>query len=148
MILQDKYAVITGVRKGIGRATAELLLSKGCRVIGLGRNRPNIEHEDFYFFEIDVTDYKALQVVFDQINSTVSSEIDVLINNAGVGIFKRLVDMEPNEWQQMMDVNVTGIFNVTKMVLPSMLAQENGHIINIASIAGLQGVPEGGSLFN
>ena len=143
MILQDKYAVITGVSKGIGRATTELLLDKGCRVIGLGRTRPEIEHNDFHFFEADVTKYDELIEVFNKISSTVSSEIDILINNAGMGIFKRFIDLEPSEWQQMMDVNVSGIFNVTKMVLPSMLAQQSGHIINIASIAGLQGIPEG-----
>lgn len=140
MELNYKNAVITGVSKGIGKATAEALLAKGAKVFGLGRNN-SIAHPNFVFIQCDVRNSNEVHEAFEQIKAQ-SSEIAVLINNAGLGYFGLLEEMPSEQITEMMETNVNGTIYCCREVLPVMKIQQYGHIINIASTAALEGMPQ------
>ncbi|MER2998754.1 SDR family oxidoreductase [Pontibacter populi] len=142
MDLQGKIAVVTGVSKGIGLSTVEALLEKGAIVAGWGRTKPALEHQDFHFFECDVRYPDSVQNAFDQTLSRLGVHIAVLVNNAGLGIAGKLDEQSIDDWQTMFETNVNGVFYCTRLVLPEMKEQGEGHIINISSIAGTTGIEE------
>jgi NADP-dependent 3-hydroxy acid dehydrogenase YdfG len=142
MELQGKIAVVTGVSKGIGLATVEALLEKGAIVAGWGRNEPELKHQNFHFFECNVRYPDSVQNAFDQTISRLGVHIAVLVNNAGLGISGKLDEQSIADWHTMFETNVNGIFYCTRLVLPEMKEQEEGHIINISSIAGTTGIEE------
>lgn len=138
--VKGKLAVITGVSKGIGRATVQSMLDAGMKVAGWGRTNNDIEHENYRFFKTDVSKtgevgdaYRATKQHFDQ-------TIEVLVNNAGLGYQAPIHQMNPEEWHQMFDVNVHGIFYCTRLVIDEMKRNGFGHIFNISSIAGTTGI--------
>lgn len=140
MELKGKTAVITGTSKGIGEALCNQLLDKGCNVFGLGRNEGNINHPQFQFLKCDIQNSSEVTEAFAYIYSK-SSEIHILVNNAGLGYFGYLEDMPEHEWNEMFQTNVNGVFYCCKSVLPQMKKSSFGHIINIASTAALEGMP-------
>ncbi|UOQ51032.1 SDR family oxidoreductase [Hymenobacter cellulosivorans] len=141
MDLTGKIAILTGVSKGIGRATAEALLAKGAIVAGWGRTAPEgLQHERFQFFECDVRDEVAVQEAYVNTRRELGAEIHVLVNNAGLGISGEVDGFSSDDWKLMFDTNVHGMFFCTKAVLPQMKQQQLGHIINISSIAGTTGI--------
>ncbi|TGE29085.1 SDR family oxidoreductase [Hymenobacter metallicola] len=141
MDLTGKIAILTGVSKGIGRATAEALLAKGALVAGWGRSAPEgLQHERFQFFECDVRDEVAVQEAYVNTRRELGEEIHVLVNNAGLGIAGEVDGFSTDDWKLMFDTNVHGLFHCTKAVLPQMKQQQLGHIINISSIAGTTGI--------
>ncbi|AKQ45743.1 short-chain dehydrogenase [Rufibacter radiotolerans] len=140
MELEGKVVVITGASSGIGLAAAKLLLEQGATVVSWSRSRPKISHPDFYFFECDVRHEQSVWTAFEQTVERLRQNISVLINNAGLGIQGAMDTMSPKDWLTMMDTNVNGIFYCTRLVLPQMKKQMEGHIINISSIAGLTGI--------
>ncbi len=121
--LAGKVVVITGGTKGIGAATAELLSKKGATVISLSRTSET---------KVDVTNYssceKAIKTILEQ-----HGHIDVVINNAGVFLSKSISDTTAKEFEQLMAVNVFGVFNVSKAVIEHMKSKKHGLIINIGS---------------
>ncbi|GAB3291196.1 SDR family oxidoreductase [Hymenobacter tenuis] len=140
MDLSGKVAIITGVSKGIGRATAEALLARGAVVAGWGRTAPEgLQHERFQFFECDIRNEVAVQEAFTNTQRELGPEIHVLVNNAGIGNFGPIDGFSSEEWHAMFDTNVHGLFYCTKAVLPQMKKQREGHIINVASLAGTAG---------
>ncbi|MSQ78303.1 MAG: SDR family oxidoreductase [Flavobacteriaceae bacterium] len=141
MILQNKTAIITGVSKGIGHTLAKMLLEKGCKVAGLGMNKPDFSEDRFQFFKTDVRNHDQVK---QSIEATLSwaGKIDILVNNAGLGYFGFLEDLPIEHWQEMMEVNVNGMFYACKYVLPHLKENQHGHIINIASTAALEGMPQ------
>ncbi|GAB3225357.1 SDR family NAD(P)-dependent oxidoreductase [Hymenobacter seoulensis] len=140
MDLSGKVAIITGVSKGIGRATAEALLARGAVVAGWGRTAPEgLQHERFQFFECDIRNEVAVQEAFTNTQRELGPEIHVLVNNAGIGNFGPIDGFSSEEWHAMFDTNVHGLFYCTKAVLPQMKKQRAGHIINVASLAGTAG---------
>ncbi len=141
MELTDKIAVVTGVSKGIGKATVEALLSEGCIVAGWGRTAPEIQHMNFYFIETDVRNFDSVQAAYDQTVSQLGEDIAILVNNAGLGYEAMFEDIDPKHWHAMFETNVDGIFYTSKLVIPQMKKNDEGHIINISSIAGTTGVP-------
>lgn len=141
MDLNNKVAVVTGASKGIGLALVELLLEAGCSVVGISRKAPDLVHEKFHFLEADVRDEKRIEDVFVEIKNRIG-DIDILINNAGLGFFKLMEDLSTEEWNQMMETNVNAIFYTTKQILKDWKKKNSGHIINISSVAGLTGIPE------
>lgn len=141
MNLNGKVAVITGVSKGIGYATTKALLEKGATVYGLGRNNNDLIHANYHFISCDVRNFRSVEVAFHQILLT-HNAIDILLNNAGLGYFGNLEEMEVDIWHEMFETNVNGIFYCCKMALPGMKKQQYGHIINIASTAALEGMPQ------
>ncbi|MCX2739087.1 SDR family oxidoreductase [Pontibacter anaerobius] len=142
MNLEGKIAVVTGVSKGIGLATVKSLLEKGAIVAGWGRNAPDLQHENFHYFECDVRYSESVQTAFDQTIAHLGTHVQVLINNAGLGLSGLLEDMSLDDWHQMFETNVNGIFYCTRLVLPGMKELEEGHIINISSIAGTTGIEQ------
>ncbi len=145
MDLQNKTAIITGVSKGIGKALVLQLLGKGCRVAGLGQTQPDYTHPNFLFVKTDVRDYANFEASVNQVQQHFGKELHILVNNAGLGYFAFLEDTTIEQWKEMYDTNVNGTFYGCKLVLPQMKAQEYGHIINIASVAGLEGYPQVGA---
>ena len=141
MNLAGKIAVITGVSKGIGLAVANALLQKQCIVYGLGRSNADINHPDFHFIRTDVRHAEEVRNAIKQITSE-QPRIDILINNAGLGYFGFLDDISDEQWHEMFETNVDGMFYCCKAVLPHMKKNQYGHIINIASTAALEGMPQ------
>lgn len=140
MNLTGKIAVITGVSKGIGYHTALQLLDKNCIVFGLGRNN-QIKHKNYTFISCDIRKHQEVELAFSQIIQQHSS-IHILINNAGLGYFGFLEDMPYEQWNELFETNVNGMFYCCKQVLPIMKQQQLGHIVNLASTAALEGMAQ------
>jgi short-subunit dehydrogenase len=141
MELKNKIAVVTGVSKGIGLELVKKLLEEGAKVYGLGRNN-SLQHPNFTFIPTDVRKIEEVNAAFDQILDQNNHQVHVLVNNAGLGYFGYLEDMPVEQWHEMFDTNVNGIFYCTRRVLEPMKKQELGHIVNISSIAGLEAYPQ------
>lgn len=144
MQLEGKKAIITGISKGIGKSLALGLLEKGVSVAGLGMTQPDYEHENLQFIQCDVRDFSALEKAFQDVLSAWNNEVHILINNAGLGYFGKLEDISMSQFDEMMQVNVNGVFYACKLALPVMKNQKYGHIITISSVAGIEAYPEVG----
>ncbi|WP_324671104.1 SDR family oxidoreductase [Hymenobacter sp. GOD-10R] len=142
MDLTGKIAIVTGVSKGIGRSVAEALLAKGAIVAGWGRSAPDgLTHERFQFFECDIRNEVSVQEAYVDTQREVGAEVRILVNNAGIGNMGPVDGFSSDDWHAMFDTNVHGVFYCTKVVLPQMKKQGEGHIINVASLAGTAGSP-------
>ncbi len=148
--LVGKVALITGGNAGIGEAIAKCFVQEGASVVITGRRRDEL---DRVVKEIErskgkvlavagtVTDETHVQAAMAQTVRTFG-RLDVLVNNAGIGDFgKRIHEMDDTTWAQVLDVNVTGVFRMTRAAVPVMLKGGRGSIINISSIASLVGIP-------
>ena len=148
--VKDKVAIITGATSGIGRATAVLFVKEGAKVVFAGRREANgkaLEKElkglggDAVFVRTDVTDGddldRLVQTAIDRFG-----RIDILVNNAGISTEFAFTDMdEERDFDNIFDVNVKSCFILCKKVLPHMLKQQSGAIVNTSSIGGEVGVP-------
>lgn len=141
MDLNGKTAVITGVSKGIGAALCAQLLENGCRVYGLGRNDSGIQHPQFTFIRTDVRLMAEVNAAFSRITEESNGNLDILINNAGLGYFGNVEDLAPEQWDEIFQTNVNGMFYCCRLAVPVMKKAGSGHIINIASTAALEGMP-------
>ncbi len=142
MELNNKVAVVTGVSKGIGLALCQLLSEAGVKVYGMGRTQ-NLEAKlpNFEFITCDVRNNAAVSAAFSHILKK-ENTIHILVNNAGLGYFGNLEDISLEHWNEMMETNVTGIFHCCKQAIPVMKQNGIGHIVNIASTAALEGMPQ------
>ena len=145
MELQNKVAIITGISKGIGKATAQMLLDHGCKVAGLGMTQPDYEDPNLLFIPCDVRRWDEVSSAFQKVKVHFGEQIHILINNAGLGYFGFLEETPLEQWHEMFDTNVNGMFYCCKLALPPMKKQQYGHIINIASTAALEGMPQVGA---
>ena len=147
----SKIALVTGATSGIGKATAQILAKNNYKIILCGRREDrllDLKNElsaftDVYTLSFDVRDKKA---VFESINSVPEefSKIDVLINNAGNAHgLDSIQNGDLDDWDAMIDINVKGLLYVSKAIIPKMIEQKSGHIINIGSIAGKEVYPNG-----
>jgi 3-oxoacyl-[acyl-carrier protein] reductase len=152
MELQNRSALITGAGKGIGKATAIALAKEGVNLGLVARSSADLESlQSFLTSSYGIKVYIATADVsnkteVDQAVSTLTERlgsIDILINNAGTAQFGTVVDMEPEQWERIIQVNLMGTYYVTRAVLPTMLQQSSGSIINIASTAGERGFATG-----
>jgi short-subunit dehydrogenase len=137
MELLNKTAIVTGANKGIGLECVKQLLAEGARVYGICRTSCSTVHPNFICLKCDVGNLEEVNKVMDEILA--KQQVDILINNAGLGYFGFCDDLDPAKWQEMFSTNVNGIFYFTRRVLPGMKQSGSGHIINIASTAGLEG---------
>ena len=144
-----KTAFVTGASSGFGRAICRTLVAKGYRVIGGARRLDKLqalEHElgdNFIPLALDVTDGQSISTAVAQINEAASS-INVLVNNAGLALgIERAQACSAENWQRMIDTNITGLAMVTHAVLPQMVEADSGMIINMGSIAGTYPYPGG-----
>ena len=142
MDLKNKVAVVTGVNKGIGRALTEQLLNKGAIVAGWGMNKPDIDNHNMHFFKADVRDTALVEAAYNQTKVTLGDEIHILINNAGLGYFGYFEEMPPEQFREIFEINVFGIYNTCRHVIPIMKKQQFGHIVNISSTAGQEGMAQ------
>lgn len=152
MHLTNKTALITGAGKGIGRAIAIALAKEGVNLALVSRTTSDLESlasslKKQYDVRVSIATADVTQAT--EVNAAVSKltaelgSIDILINNAGVAQFGTLVDMDPEQWKNIIDINLMGTYNVTRAVLPAMIAQNSGDIINVASTAGERGFATG-----
>lgn len=140
MELKNKVAVVTGVSKGIGFELVKLLLEKEVIVAGWGRTKPELVHPNFHFFTCDVAQEESVENAFQETTQKLGSDIRILVNNAGFGVAGPTEMFSTADWKAMFDTNVHGIFYTTKRLIPGMKKADEGHILNVASIAGLNGV--------
>lgn len=141
--LHGKVALVTGANRGIGLAISKKFLEAGAYVALTGRRIDRLKvlgnaTERAIAVQLDVTDQKesltAIQEVFQHFG-----RIDILVNNAGINTIMRFVDLDIETWDNIFKVNVYGVFLVTKAIVPLMIRQGGGKIINIASQAGKAG---------
>jgi len=140
-----KTAIITGASSGIGKATAHALVQEGFAVILAARSLDKLTALQS---ELEAGGHKAIALQADVTKGDDMKEvakaaldaygrIDVLVNNAGIMPLSFLKNLHENEWEQTIDVNVKGVMNSIAAVLPAMMEQKDGHIVNISSIAGI-----------
>lgn len=148
MHLSSKNAIVTGASSGIGSKFSQDLIAKGATVYGLARSEDklkNIQSElgDLFIpVVIDITDHEAIKKWID-LTFEDDKLPDILINNAGLGLFGDVDELPLEDWQTMIDTNLSGVFYMTSQVVPLMKRNEKVcHIINIASIAGKIGNPQ------
>lgn len=148
--LKNKLVLITGATSGIGRACAELFAGDGAHLILSGRRMGRLEElkskleethgSDITVAVFDVRDRPACR---DFVNS-LDKPVDVLINNAELAVGKDPVDRgEFDDWDRIIDTNVKGLLNMTRLIAPLMKEKNSGHIINVGSIAGHEAYPGG-----
>lgn len=140
MLLDNKNAIVTGASQGIGKAIASALLNEGARVAGWNRSKPSLTHDRFHSIPADVSDWASVQHAFGETLDILDGKIDILVNNSGIAYSGEFETLPIEKWQQMFRVNVDGIFYCSRLVIPVMKKQGRGHIVNISSIAGLNGV--------
>ena len=138
MRLKDKIAVVTGGARGLGQAISERFAKEGARVIALDMGASTYEADQVEFRLLDVTDREACKAMFDSIVKDYG-RIDILVNNAGITRDAMTRKMTDDQWDQVIDVNLTGVFNLTRFVGPHMEAMGGGSIINISSVVGVFG---------
>jgi NADP-dependent 3-hydroxy acid dehydrogenase YdfG len=138
MDLKNKVAIVTGANKGIGLSCAMQLLDQGAIVYGICRSGCNVVHPNYTCLKANVGNLEEANAVLDVILKK-HTTVSILINNAGLGYFDHCEDLDTAKWAEMFATNVNAIFYFTRRVLPGMKAGGEGHIINIASTAGLEG---------
>jgi NADP-dependent 3-hydroxy acid dehydrogenase YdfG len=147
--LTDAVAIVTGASSGIGEATAHRLAQEGTAVALAARREERLEalREDIeagggtaIVCPTDVTDREQVQALADA-TLDAFGRIDVLVNNAGIMPLSLMENLHEDEWEQMVDVNVKGVLHAIGAVLPTLLEQEGGHVVNISSVAGRRTFP-------
>ncbi|MAO63879.1 MAG: NAD-binding protein [Balneola sp.] len=147
MNLDSKIAIVTGASKGIGAEFSRMLVHNGTEVYGLARSKDKLNElqaelgDAFHPVVMDITKPEALEKWVSKTFGR-NHQPDILINNAGVMYSDNVDDLSLDEWHNMINVNLNGVFYLTRLIVPVMKENENVcHIINIASIAGLLGNP-------
>ncbi|MBL7977866.1 MAG: SDR family oxidoreductase [Bacteroidetes Order II. Incertae sedis bacterium] len=152
MNIQNRYAIVTGASRGLGAAISDVLAAAGTTVFGLGRNEEDLMRlkekigDSFRPIVCDVRSSESVKGAMEQVFLQSGDQIDILINNAGLGKFGAIEQMTDEDWEVQVDTNLKGVFLCTRAVVPHMKRQNaqtgfGGHIINIASVAGLVGNP-------
>ncbi|MBA2943713.1 3-ketoacyl-ACP reductase [Paenibacillus sp. CGMCC 1.16610] len=152
MSLHNQTAIITGAGKGIGKAAAITLAKEGVHLGLVARSHADLESlqqelTSTYGIKVSIATadiskrteaVRAVELLIEELGS-----LDILLNNAGTAQFGKLVDMDPDQWEQIIQTNLMGTYHVTRAALPTMLSQNGGSIINIASTAGERGFATG-----
>lgn len=145
--LQNRVAIITGGTAGIGAATAILFAKEGAKVVVWGRSEKRgeefVRHAaeqgvEIVYDKVDTSDFEAIKVATKKVFDTYG-KIDILINNAGITRDSTMKKMTVEQWQEVINVNLSGVFYCTKAVSEYMLAAGYGRIVNASSVVGLYG---------
>ena len=147
MNLEEKVAIVTGSSKGIGRAIAIELARSGAKVVVSGRNQERVEQvrneikkENTEVIAV-VADVSKMDDAVNLVNKTLEKweRVDILVNNAGINRDNLIMRMAQEDWEDVININLTGTFNCIKSVTRQMMKQRSGNIINITSVVGLMG---------
>jgi NADP-dependent 3-hydroxy acid dehydrogenase YdfG len=151
-MIDKKVALVTGANRGIGQAIALKFAREGMAVALTGRNESLLEkvsdeirttggHEPL-IIPAELQDVSQISAIPQQVVKE-WGRIDILVNNAGLGYLKPFLEIKPEEFQEMLDVNLRAVFLLTQQVLPHMISRRTGNIVNIASLAGKNGFKMG-----
>ncbi|MEI2265002.1 3-oxoacyl-ACP reductase FabG [Erwinia sp. CGal63] len=144
MNFEGKIALVTGASRGIGRAIAEKLVEGGAKVIGTATSESGAEAISAYLgsngkgLALNVTDSASIDEVLATIRAEFG-EVDILVNNAGITRDNLLMRMKDDEWQDILDTNLTSVFRLSKAVMRAMMKKRVGRIITIGSVVGTMG---------
>jgi len=138
MRLKDKVAIVTGAARGLGQAMAELFANEGAWVIAADMEPLTYSHPRVEGFILNVTNGEGCKSFFDEVVRK-HGKIDILINNAGITRDAMTRKMTDEQWDLVIDVNLKGVFNLTRHVGPFMQVNGGGSIINISSVVGVFG---------
>jgi 3-hydroxy acid dehydrogenase/malonic semialdehyde reductase len=151
--LRDKLVFITGASSGIGKACAESFANAGAKLLLAARRIERLKkfaEELRIKYEVDVKTIKLDVRNYEEVKESLNKleddwkKIDILINNAGLSRgLDKIYEGKPENWDEMIDTNIKGLLYVTRTVLPDMVERDNGHIINIGSLAGHDVYPGG-----
>ena len=141
---ENKVVIVTGAGTGIGRAIVADFVREGAKVALIGRRLDKLQEastalppEQVQMYSCDVADREAVNATVEQIFQQFGT-VDILVNNAGINSNPRTVaDVDPADWDMVINVNLTGAFNMVRTVLPAMREKQDGIIINVSSTAGL-----------
>ena len=142
--LDGMVALVTGASRGIGKAIAEDLMAKGAKVIGTATSEKGAEAISAYIGAqgtgkvLNVTDDESMTTLLSQINDEFGS-IYILVNNAGITRDNLLMRMKDDEWNDIIQTNLTSVFKLSKAVLRGMMKKKHGRIVNIGSVVGSSG---------
>lgn len=145
--LEGKVAIVTGAGRGIGKAIAVALANEGVKVGLLARTEAALKEVasevaglgvKAAYAAVDVSSLEQVNQAIEKLTNELGTA-DILINNAGIGKFSTLLEMDPEEWKKIIDVNIMGTYHVTRAVLPQLIEKNGGDIINISSTNGLNG---------
>ena len=149
--VKDKSAIVTGSTKGIGRAIAEELLREGARVTLSARNQSEVEKaardlekahpKRVLARRCDVRREEDVKALFEETERAFGG-VDILVNNAGVGFFRNLEEMSLEDWNSVIETNLTGVFLCSRAAIPRMRKRGGGYILNISSLAGRNAFPQ------
>lgn len=144
MSLNGKIALVTGASRGIGRAIAETLVARGAIVIGTATSDAGASAISAYLgdkgrgYALDVASKTSIETLLANIQADFG-DIDILVNNAGITRDNLLMRMKDDEWQDIIDTNLTSLFRMSKSVLRPMMKKRQGRIINVGSVVGSMG---------
>lgn len=147
---KNKNVFISGISRGIGKAIALKLAEQGCNIFGVSKSMGNLKKLEIelnnkniktQLFSGNVENYEEMKTIAEKILS--NQTIDILINNAGLGIAKNFVNYSYEEFDRLFRTNVYGVFNLTHLFLPGMIKQNYGDIVIISSLAGKNGFAGG-----
>ncbi|RCJ35404.1 NAD(P)-dependent oxidoreductase [Nostoc minutum NIES-26] len=151
--LQNQIILITGASSGIGTACAKIFAGAGAKLILAARRLERLQQlteelkkefeTEVYLLQLDVRDRAAVESAISNL-PTAWSEIDILINNAGLSRgLDKLHEGSFQDWEEMIDTNIKGLLYLTRYVVPGMVKRDRGHVVNVGSIAGHQAYPGG-----
>ncbi|WP_413502486.1 3-oxoacyl-ACP reductase FabG [Serratia proteamaculans] len=144
MSFEGKVVLVTGASRGIGRAIAETFVARGAKVIGTATSESGAEAISSYLgasgkgFALNVVDAQSIDRVLASIRAEFG-EIDILVNNAGITRDNLLMRMKDDEWQDILNTNLTSVFRLSKAVMRAMMKKRFGRIITIGSVVGTMG---------
>ncbi len=138
MLLKNKIAVVTGAANGIGKAVVDVFLENGAKVVGLDIDVVDSWNSNLIMLKSDVSSASDCERVYSELNSLVD-HIDVLVNCAGITRDALTGKMTEEQFDQVIDVNLKGVWNLTRLIGPAMQDQHFGSIINISSVVGVFG---------
>ncbi|MHA7847198.1 3-oxoacyl-ACP reductase FabG [Serratia sp. D1N4] len=144
MSFEGKVVLVTGASRGIGRAIAESFVARGAKVIGTATSESGAQAISQYLgdngkgFMLNVVDAQSIDSVLKSIREAFG-EIDILVNNAGITRDNLLMRMKDDEWQDILDTNLTSVFRLSKAVMRAMMKKRFGRIITIGSVVGTMG---------
>ncbi len=144
MSFEGKIVLVTGASRGIGRAIAETFVARGAKVMGTATSESGAEAISGYLgangkgFMLNVVDAQSIDSVLASIRAEFG-EIDILVNNAGITRDNLLMRMKDDEWEDILDTNLTSVFRLSKAVMRAMMKKRFGRIITIGSVVGTMG---------